>query len=77
MWNCAACGVESPDRVRSCDCITNVVVDRSTGRSEWKRRPPVSAKAEREFRSLLASWREKHAPSSEQEIELIERVFDL
>jgi hypothetical protein len=77
MWNCAACGVPSPDRVRSCDCITNVVTDRSTGASEWKRRAPVSAKAEREFRSFHAAWREKHSPTSEQEIELIERVFDL
>jgi hypothetical protein len=38
---------------------------------------PIRSEAEREFRSLLASWREKHAPSIEQEIELIERVFDL
>jgi hypothetical protein len=34
-WTCAGCGVPSPNKVRSCDCATNVVCwDR---KHEWKR----------------------------------------
>ncbi len=37
-WKCAGCGTLSPDRQRSCDCATNVVV-KSTGEQAWKRAP--------------------------------------
>ena len=34
-WTCAGCGIASPNKVRSCDCPTNVVCwDR---KHEWKR----------------------------------------
>lgn len=34
-WTCAGCGALSPDRMRTCDCPTNVVCwDR---KREWKR----------------------------------------
>lgn len=37
-WKCAGCGCESPDRVRSCECPTNVV---TMGRlAQWKIDPP-------------------------------------
>lgn len=38
---------------------------------------PISAKAEREFRSFMDAWREKHSPSAEQESEMVYRVFPL
>jgi len=34
-WKCSGCGIESPNQLRSCDCITNVLF-RSGNRHVWK-----------------------------------------
>lgn len=38
-WYCAGCGIESPGRARSCQCLTSVVILRPNGgvsKSAWK-----------------------------------------
>lgn len=34
-WTCAGCGVASPNKMRTCDCPTNVVVSLARKRA-WK-----------------------------------------
>lgn len=34
-WKCSGCGVESPDQLRSCDCVTNVLF-KTGNRHAWK-----------------------------------------
>lgn len=36
-WQCAGCGIASPDRLRSCDCPTNVVCATGQKGTAWKR----------------------------------------
>ena len=36
QWKCAGCGKDAPNRVRSCDCPTRVVVHSTdVGKNEW------------------------------------------
>lgn len=34
-WKCSGCGAESPNQLRSCDCVTNVLYKRGN-RHAWK-----------------------------------------
>lgn len=46
QWKCCGCGAASPDQLRSCDCITNVLFS-SDNKHTWKLdSPQVQAIAE-------------------------------
>jgi hypothetical protein len=52
-WTCAGCGIPSPNKMRSCDCPTNVVCwDR---KHEWKRDTIEDAKLTAAIRLVKAN----------------------
>ena len=40
VWRCSGCGIESPGRVRSCNCITSCLYRGSVGNFEHSTKVP-------------------------------------
>lgn len=58
-WRCAGCGTPSPDRIRVCECPTEVVTQPG-GKSEWKR-PENAGKITDHCQALIGNLYETKA----------------